>query len=146
MGEITLSLQPVGLRHRIEHVDTDASGVVHFSRYASLIETATLERLEATGVGLDSFGRFCLDLRVRELRIRYRAPARFRDRLLFEAGIEHLGVASIRMSVKVLRETEGDEPLLLAVGSLDLAVVNRETDKPVCIPGELKSLLQGNQV
>ncbi|MEK8107760.1 hypothetical protein NKG94_26990 [Micromonospora sp. M12] len=37
------------LRWRVEHVDTDAAGVVHFTRYASLLESALLENLDRLG-------------------------------------------------------------------------------------------------
>lgn len=130
------------LRHRVEHVDTDASGVVHFSRYASLVETATLEELERRGAGLDALEKQGLDLRVRDLRISYKAAARFRDALLLVPGLEHVGPASLKISVKVYREGTEPEPLLLAVGSLDMAVVNRESGGPACIPEELKSALK----
>jgi acyl-CoA thioester hydrolase len=130
------------LRHRVEHVDTDASGVVHFSRYASLLETAALEELERRGAGLGVLEARGLDLRVRELRINYRAAARFRDWLLLAPDLEHMGPASLKLAVKIYREGTGPEPLLLAVGSLDMAVVNRESGGPACIPEILKAALR----
>ncbi|MBN1203851.1 MAG: thioesterase family protein [Myxococcaceae bacterium] len=129
------------VRHRVEHVDTDASGIVHFSRYASLIETAALEELDRLGAGLHVFNEAGLELRVRELRITYRAAAHFRDRLAMTARIEHVGPASLRLSVQIHREQEGAEPPLLVSGALDFAVVNLGQGVPQCIPGPLKSLL-----
>ncbi|MGZ3459238.1 MAG: acyl-CoA thioesterase [Archangium sp.] len=129
-------------RHRVEHVDTDASGIVHFSRYASLLETAALEELERRGAGLGVLEAQGLELRVRDLRITYRSAARFRDGLLLVPGVENVGPASVKVGVKVYREGPGPEPLLLASGSLDLAVVNRESGGPVCIPETLKAALQ----
>jgi acyl-CoA thioester hydrolase len=130
------------LRHRVEHVDTDASGVVHFSRYASLVETAVLEELERRGAGLDALERQGLDLRVRDLRISYRSAARFRDGLLLVPGLEHVGPASLKVSVKIYREGSEPEPVLLTVGSLDMAVVNRESGGPACMPEELRAALK----
>lgn len=130
------------LRHRVEHVDTDASGIVHFSRYASLLETAALEELERRGAGLGVFEAQGFELRVRELRISYRAAARFRDGLMLVPGLEHVGPASLKLGVKVYREDAGPEPVLLASGSLDMAVVNRESGGPVCIPETLRAALQ----
>ncbi|MBJ6764377.1 thioesterase family protein [Myxococcaceae bacterium JPH2] len=127
------------LRHRVEHVDTDASGVVHFSRYASLVETAALDELERRGAGLEVLEAHGLDLRVRDLRITYRAPARFRDWVLLMPGVEHVGPASIKVAVKLYREDAGPEPVLLATGSLDMAVVNRESGGPACIPEALRA-------
>lgn len=136
---------PAGVRHRVEHVDTDASGVVHFSRYASLIETGALEKLEGLGVGLGLLESLGLDLRVSELRIRYVAPARFRDLLLVEARIERVGAASVRLSGSVFREG-GGEPVLLARGELNLAVVDKEKGTATYIPDSLISLLGGGGV
>jgi acyl-CoA thioester hydrolase len=130
------------VRHRVEHVDTDAAGVVHFSRYASLMETAALDELEHRGVGLGVFEAQGLELRVRDLRVTYRNAARFRDGLLLVPALENVGPASLKVVVKVYREGTGPEPLLLASGSLDLAVVNHESGAPVCIPENLKAALQ----
>ncbi|QSQ17058.1 acyl-CoA thioesterase [Myxococcus landrumensis] len=128
-------------RHRVEHVDTDASGVVHFSRYASLLETAALEELDRRGSGLGLLEGQGLDLRVRELRIRYRDAARFQDWLRMEARLEHVGPASLKLGVAIYREGTAQEPVLLASGSLDMAVVNRESGEPTCIPPTLSTAL-----
>lgn len=137
--------QAAYVRHRVEHVDTDASGVMHFSRYASLIETAALEKLEACGAGLLAFQALGLDLLVHELRIKYLSPARFRDRLLLAGTIEHVGPVRIRLAVNVLQEREHEddavEPALLATGLLELAVVDQESVQPVPIPEKLGMLL-----
>ncbi|MCY1045735.1 acyl-CoA thioesterase [Corallococcus sp. bb12-1] len=134
---------PPSLRRRVEHVDTDASGVVHFSRYASLLETAGLEELERRGAGLEVLSAQGLDLRVRELRVSYRAPARFQDWLLMVPTVDHVGPASLKLGVKLYRE--GPEPLLLAFGSLDFAVVTRENGVPACLPPSLSSALKQAQ-
>ncbi|RKH64141.1 acyl-CoA thioesterase [Corallococcus llansteffanensis] len=133
---------PPALRRKVEHVDTDASGVVHFSRYASLLETAGLEELERRGAGLEVLSAQGLDLRVRELRVSYRAAARFQDWLVLVPAVEHVGPASLKLGVKLYREGTGPEPLLLAFGSLDLAVVNKENGVPACLPPSLSSALK----
>jgi acyl-CoA thioester hydrolase len=138
-------IRPLVIRNRVEHVDTDASGVMHFSRYASLSETAALEKLEELGAGLEVFQEFGLDLRVHELRIKYFAPAYFRDDILLEGAIAHLGPARIRLTVRILRESGETEPLLLAISNLELAVVDRQRVQPVPIPDTLRSLLGENQ-
>ncbi|MFG1687331.1 acyl-CoA thioesterase [Nonomuraea sp. NPDC049269] len=94
---------PRPLRRRVEHVDTDAAGVVHFTRYASLIETALLEDLEAMGVGTRLMSEHQLQPAVTELRMRYGAAARFPDRIEVRAGIDHVGGASWRVSGTVCR-------------------------------------------
>jgi acyl-CoA thioester hydrolase len=107
---------------RVEHVDTDAGGVVHFSRYASLLETAVLENLEGLGVGVRELGRDGLELAVSELRLNYFASARFYDRLRISLRVERVGGASCRVSGDV-RNDEADPQALLASGTLVLCVV-----------------------
>nr|WP_042197639.1 thioesterase family protein [Kibdelosporangium sp. MJ126-NF4]CEL23089.1 4-hydroxybenzoyl-CoA thioesterase family active site [Kibdelosporangium sp. MJ126-NF4]CTQ90226.1 4-hydroxybenzoyl-CoA thioesterase family active site [Kibdelosporangium sp. MJ126-NF4] len=112
----------VPLRRKVEHVDTDASGVVHFSRYASFVETALLDNLERLGVGLGRLARDGAELVVTELSMRYRASARYPDELSVETTIGHLGAARVRIDATVRRSADGAE---LAVGTLVLGLVDR---------------------
>jgi len=65
-------------RRRIEFVDTDMGGIVHFSRYLVFMETAEHEFLEALGtsVSLDLEGRHIGWPRV-AVSCEYKQPARF---------------------------------------------------------------------
>jgi len=67
---------------RIEFVDTDMGGIVHFSRYFVFMETAEHQFLEAIGSSVD------MDLGERRIgwprvavSCEYRSPARFGDEL-----------------------------------------------------------------
>jgi acyl-CoA thioester hydrolase len=117
-------------RHRVEHVDTDASGVVHFSRYASLLETVVLEYLESAGAGLSALAEAGQDLVVIDLRVRYRSPAR----------VLHAGGARMRLGAVICHEGSG-EPL--AEGTLDFASVRRSDQRPVPWPPAVRTLLKG---
>lgn len=110
------------VRRRVEHADTDASGVVHFARYASLLETALLENLERLGAGLGELARDGAELVVAELTLRYRVPARYPDELSLETAVGHLGAARVRVDGTVRRCADGTE---LATGTLLLATVDR---------------------
>ncbi|PTL80870.1 thioesterase family protein [Vitiosangium sp. GDMCC 1.1324] len=128
--------------YRVEHVDTDASGVVHFSRYASLMESAALEELERRGAGLDALLAAGIDMRVRELRIQYHAPAQFRNELRLEARVEQVGVARVRMAVQVFQQPPSEaERSLLTSGTLELVTVDRAAGTPVTLPDTLKNTL-----
>ncbi|GAB3838686.1 acyl-CoA thioesterase [Kribbella italica] len=107
---------------KVEHVDTDASGVVHFARYASLIETALLDNLERLGVGLGALAAEGADLVVSELRLRYLASARYPDELSLETAVDHVGAARVRINGVVRRTADGVE---LATGTLVLGLVDR---------------------
>ncbi len=121
---------------RIEHVDTDAAGVVHFTRYSSLLETAVLENLERLGIGLSALAGDDCSLVVVESRMRYHASARFLDRVRTEVTADHVGPASIRMSGTV-HGTAGP----LATGTLVLGVVDT-SGQPTAVPGRLATALK----
>jgi acyl-CoA thioester hydrolase len=129
---------------RVEHLDTDASGVVHFARYASLLETAVLENLHELGAGLSALHEHGLDLAVTELRMRYHAPARFLDELELQAAIVHVGAAQVRVEGAILLRT-GSEPTLLAAGLLVLGTLDRSSGSPAVLPPPIRSVLEENR-
>ncbi|GAA2696148.1 MULTISPECIES: thioesterase family protein [Actinosynnema] len=126
------------VRRRVEHVDTDASGLVHFSRYASLMETALLEHLDRIGAGLTALAGHGLDLVVAELSIRYHSPARFPDELDLLVTKVKFGVVRLRAETEV-RRADG-EPL--ATGTLTLGVVDQSTGTPTPLPEPIATLLK----
>ncbi|TDB81629.1 MULTISPECIES: thioesterase family protein [unclassified Micromonospora] len=131
------------LRRRVEHVDTDAGGVVHFSRYASLLETAVLENLDRLGVGVRQLTDQGLELAVRDLRMSYRASARFLDRLRVDVQVDRVAGATCELSGAVHREPDGDVAgELLATGALVLCVVDRAGGQAVALPAPLRRALR----
>jgi len=130
-------------RHRVEHVDTDASGVTHFSRYASLVETVLLETLEADGAGLTALSGLGVELVVTELRIKYLAPAWFRDVVVGAAGIEHVGGAVLRGRAALFRVEADGGHIRLVAASVSLASVSASTGQPVPVPKSVRSVWKG---
>ncbi|WP_242910582.1 acyl-CoA thioesterase [Actinomadura terrae] len=140
-----LTRQPSELfrfQHVIEHCDTDDSGVVHFARYPSLIETATLRGLDRLDIGLSAFREHDLDLVVAELRVKYTAPARFLDTVEVTARLSRIGSAFclVEGTVEGPGGPKGDPPLL-ARAELVLAVVDTETGKPAVMPPSMRLVL-----
>lgn len=135
-----------GLRRRVEHVDTDAAGVVHFTRYASLLETAVLESLDHLGVGARQLAEQGLELAVRDLRMRYEASARFLDRLRVGVRVDRVAGATCEVSGTVHRELDDVAPgELLATGTLVLCVVDREHGRAAALPSTLRRVLRDCQ-
>ncbi|MFJ6573334.1 acyl-CoA thioesterase [Streptomyces sp. NPDC091292] len=142
------------VRRRVEHVDTDASGVVHFSRYFSWLETATLENLERLGIGLDGFARADLDLVATDVSMRYHASARFLDHIRVKVDVEKVGPARFQISGKVFREISrattrensrenpGDDSVLLASGRLLFGTVAISTGAPSLLPENAGTILK----
>jgi len=132
------------LRWRVEHVDTDAGGVVHFTRYASLLESALLENLDQLGVGVRDLGAEGLELAVRDLRMRYAASARFLDRVRVAVRVQRVAGATCEVSGAVHRESDDDTPgELLASGTLLLCVVERATGRAAPLPSSLRRAMWG---
>lgn len=126
---------------QVEHVDTDAAGVVHFARYASLLETAVLENLERLGVGVRRLADEGLELAITELRMNYFASARFFDLMRIRVGVDRVGGASCTVSGAIHRN-EVEPETLLASGSLVLCVVDRSGGGVTALPGRMRRVLR----
>jgi len=87
-------------RRRIEFVDTDMGGIVHFSRYFVFMETAEHLFLEALGtsVALDLEGRQIGWPRV-SVSCEYKSPARFGEVLDIHLAVRRKGEKSMTYDV-----------------------------------------------
>ncbi|MFJ2440505.1 acyl-CoA thioesterase [Streptomyces sp. NPDC087658] len=128
---------------RIEHVDTDASGVVHFSRYVSLMETFVLDYLEEHGAGLTRLADLGADLAVTDLSVRYSRPSVYRDAVVGEVVVEHVGAARIKVAARLLREEADGSHAELAAGTLTFAAVRPTNGGAVPLPLVIRHALKG---
>lgn len=134
------------LHRTVEHVDTDAAGVMHFSRYASLMETAVLRNLEDLGIGPRALGDLGLDVAVTQVRIDYAAPARYPDPIRIRVGIEHVGLIALRIGAEAERVPEPGTGALadkLASGTLVMCLLDRASRGPVRLPDAVRQKLRG---
>ena len=131
----------VDVTHRVEHVDTDAAGVMHFARYASLLETACLDNLERLGGGVRRLALDGLELAISEVRLNYFASARYFDQGLLRPRGDRVGGASWTMSVTAYRD-EASPETVLASGSLVLCLVDRATGAATRIPADIRDELR----
>lgn len=130
-------------RRRVEHADIDAFGVVHFSKYAAFMEEALLDHMEGFGAGLKEVYAHGIELRVRELQVRYLSAARYRDSLRFVTELERLGAVFVRMQVHIFRDDPEAE--MLARGLLDIAFVDKSSGKPTPLPESLAKRIRGTR-
>ncbi|MFE7611092.1 acyl-CoA thioesterase [Streptomyces celluloflavus] len=130
-------------RTRVEHVDTDATGIVHFSRYTSLMETAGTEHLEAHGAGLTAFGAAGVDLVAADLRVTYLHSAVYRDVIVADTRVGHVGAAWFTLAVNLLREEGDGDRTPLVTGALAFAAVDPDTRRAVPLPAPLRQALRG---
>ena len=129
--------------HRIEHVDTDACGVVHFSRYASLMETTVLELLDSCGAGLSALREEQLQLAVVELRISYARPAGYQDVVVGMPALEEVKGARFRAAASLARLADDGQRALLASGHLEFAVTDMSSGRAVPLPPLMRKRLKG---
>jgi acyl-CoA thioesterase FadM len=130
-------VSPFGhIARKIEHVDTDAAGVVHFTRYSSLLESAVLEGLDRLGTGLAALAETGHALVVAEARMRYHTAARFLDDVRAEVTVGHLGPASFRVWGTVAAAAGP-----LATGTLVFGVVDAHGN-PATVPARLATVLK----
>ena len=124
---------------RVAYVDTDAAGVVHHSQYFRYLEQGRVELMRAVGVDYLTFERTRgLALPVVEARLRYRAPARFDDRLALETWLTEGSRAKL-VFASVLRRAADDA--VLHEASVTLACVTMPAGTICSVPTDLRERL-----
>jgi len=113
--------------HTIEivprYAETDKAGLVHHSVYPIWFEMGRTELLRAGGVAykdLEASGVFFV---VAELRLKYRYPAQYDQKLLLETTCSRVTAAKVEHTYRLTRASDGR---LLTVGSSVLACVDAD--------------------
>ena len=122
---------------RVYIEDTDAGGIVYYVNYLKFMERARTEMMRSHGFGKDYIFNHDLMFVVRDVAIRYLAPAQLDDELRATARIETLGGASMVLAQELRR---GDQ--LLAAGQVTIACVDRRGVRPRRIPREMAAALR----
>ena len=123
----------------VSYGETDAMGVVYYGNYPHWFERARSQYLRELGLSYAEVERRGVFLPVRELAVRYLAPARYDDPVLVRAGISHWSRASVTFTYQVYGPPEGEK--LLCLGTTQHACVNPQ-GKPTAIPSWLKEICQ----
>ena len=140
---MTIDPSADGVLAMVEHVDVDSYGIVHFSRYISLTETSALVYLRRCHATLSDFEQEGLQLRVREVRMTYKAPATLGEILSLHCVLSRIAIASLTFQVDVRRaKANGEVAGLIASGHLNLVVVLKATGQPVPLPKMLLEKLR----
>lgn len=97
-----MGLSELTVERRIEFVDTDMGGIVHFSRYPVFVETAEHRFREAAGhrVHEERDGEPIGWPRV-SMQIDYHSPARFGDTLAIRMRVARIGTRSMTFAFDV---------------------------------------------
>jgi len=123
--------------HRIRYADTDHFGVVYYARYLNWFEAGRTEILRKNGITYADLEKEDYFAPVVEVKVNYKAPARYDEIVVLETEIAKIGNSSVRFNYKVFKK-EGMK--LLAEGYTVNVFINKSM-KPVPIPEEIKKLV-----
>ena len=141
---------------RVEFVDTDMAGIVHFSRFFIFMETAEHQLREALGFpvhhpGGDGEAGVPIGWPRVAAHCDYHRPARFGDDLAIHIGLADQGRSSLTFTFAFRRRDDGEghaeggrpgEPTLLATGRITSVCCRLEPKvAPVPIPEALVEAL-----
>lgn len=117
---------PFSLQRRVEFRDTDAAGIVHFSAFFPMMETAEHEMLRSIGVPVHprhggqedpvTWPRMAASCD-------YRAAAHFEDMLRIDVHVARIGASSIRYEFRFTRDGE-----LIAEGTMTAVCCRRRVE------------------
>ena len=129
------------VRTRVRYAETDQMGVVYHSNYLVYFEMGRTEYMRARGYAYSDLERQGIYLVIVEAACRYKAPARYDDKIIIRTRVEGTTKATVTFFYRVFKE-EG--ALLLAEGTTTLACVTTE-GRPRRLPREVAEALAGEQ-
>ena len=122
------------MEKRIYYHDTDAGGVVYYANYLKYMEESRTEYLAARGI--TAHGDFLYA--VLECHVRYKAPARYGDRIRITAEITKITAAQIHFKQEVLHQETGK---LLVEADVRLVCLTPDF-KPAAMDDDIRARLQ----
>jgi acyl-CoA thioester hydrolase len=117
--------------YRVAWADTDAAGVVHFSRYFLFFERCEEEFYNFLGFSFKDIAEQGLWFPRVEAFCQYKKPARFNDLLLVELCVLELKEKSVRYGFAVQNKESGE---LLTSGHLVVVAADKKTGRATAIP------------
>jgi acyl-CoA thioester hydrolase len=135
-------MHEIRARRRIEYVDTDMSGIVHFSRFLVFMENTEHAFLRAIGADVhmqEEDGRELSWPRV-SVACEYLSPARFGDELEIHLQVVRKGLRSMTYGFEIRR---GDMVLARGKTTCACCVINDPTGiKAVPIPDRIADQIE----
>jgi acyl-CoA thioester hydrolase len=111
-------------RFRVRYAETDQMGVVYHSNFVIWFEVGRVELLRQLGFRYrDMEVEDDCHIAVADLRVRYKAPARYDDEILVRTRIKNLRESLLHFGYDVVRASDGT---LLAEGETTHIVVDRD--------------------
>jgi acyl-CoA thioester hydrolase len=121
---------------KVRFAETDAQGIAHHAVYLVWFEVARIEYLARFRGGYPELQAEGLEALTLDADVRYRAPARFDDRLVVRARCGEVRGARFRFEYRVERDDE-----LVAEGSTGHACADARTLRPTRVPEWLREAI-----
>ena len=93
----------------VRSYELDSFGHVNNAVYLNYLEAARSEWFPAIGLSFDDIAAEGIQIVIAEAHVRYRAPARFGDRIVIEGGIGSVGAADLVWNYRLIRERDALE-------------------------------------
>ena len=123
---------------RVNYSETDQMGVVYHANYLVWFDRARTELMRETGLTYKELEQQGVYLAVSEVRIRYRAPARYDDLVQIRCWVRELASRRVTFGYVVERAATSE---LLATGETSLVSLTHQ-HTVTRIPGEVLALLK----
>ena len=124
--------------HRIRYSDTDHFGVVYYARHLNWFEAGRTEILRDNGISYADFEKQGIFAPVVEIKVTYKAPARYDDLIILETRIAEIGNSSVKFVYKVYDKSTNK---LLAEAYTVNVFINKDM-KTVKVPDEVRKILE----
>lgn len=132
MEDVTPHELPFTLPVRVYFEDTDAGGIVYHARYLYFLERARTEWLRDLGFNQSELQKQNVVFVIRDMQIKWQAPARLDDELLVSVRVDKIKNASMVMSQTI---TSGNVTHVSA--TVTIACLQGSTMKPMAIPQDI---------
>jgi acyl-CoA thioester hydrolase len=124
------------IEERVRYKDTDHFGVVYYGTYLNWFEAGRTEILRDNNITYADLEKKGFFAPVVEIKVNYKAPARYDDLVIIETTIEKIGNSSIKFNYKIYNKKT--KQLLTEAYTINVFI--NKSMKPVPIPKEIKKL------
>lgn len=121
---------------KVYYKDTDAEGVVYYGNYLGWLEVGRTELIEGMGVLQEKLRKESgIVFAIREVNVKYLAPALLGDKLLIDTTISEMTGATVVFDQRIFKEADGTGVLEATVTAF---AMDLKEMRPVKVPGEFR--------
>ncbi len=123
---------------RVRYAETDQMGFVYYGNYATYYEVTRVEALRALGISYKILEENGVLMPVLENWSKYIRPAKYDDLLTIKLFLKEMPAMRITFEYEVFNE----EKKLINLGSTTLVFLDKDSGKPIPIPGVVLDVLK----